>query len=245
MRGLAVGIVVVAAACGRMSFDAQRLDASSDGSISDDGSGTDAFVAPVPGCVVGETAGPFTSDFGQGVPSFGSIYELPPAQMDVFESQLRGRPAMDPGSTVYAGFEAAVGDYRERRAFVQIPTMVNTTSCAQVAFVIQDDDIERYAELAQACGQLQAIMWVGSTDTVLADIAYNPALHRWWGLRARAGTLTFEVSSDGMTWTTIATTSTPTYFDDAYVELSSGTYQMESMAIGEARFDDLFDCLAQ
>jgi len=70
-------------------------------------------------------------------------------------------------------------------------------------------------------------------------------MHRWWGLRAHAGTLTFEVSSDGITWAPFATTATPAYFDDAYLELSAGTYQMESMAVGEARFDDLFDCLVQ
>lgn len=239
MRGLAVGIVVLAAACGRMGFDAQPSDASSDGSA------IDAFVAPVPGCGAGETAGPFTTDFGQGVPPFGSIYELAPARMDVFAGQLRGRPAMDPGPTVYAGFEAMVADYRERRAFVQIPTMVNTASCAQVSFVIKDDDVERYAELAQDCGQLRAILWVGTTDTLLIEVTYDATLHRWWGLRARAGTLTFEVSSDGITWLTLATTATPTYFDDAYLELSSGTFQMESMAVGEARFDDLFDCLTQ
>lgn len=239
MRGLAVGIVVVAAACGRMSFDAQRLDASADGAAGD------AFVAPVPGCVAGETPGPFTTDFEQGVPPFGSIYELAPAQMDVFEGQLRGRPVMDPGDTVYAGFEVIVADYRERRAFVQIPMMVNTATCAQAAFNIQDDDVERYAEMAQDCGQLQAILWVGTTPDVLAAETYDPVMHRWWQMRARAGTLTFEVSADGIAWAPFATTSTPVYFDDAYVELSAGTYQMESMAVGEARFDDLFDCLAQ
>ena len=125
MRGLAVGIIVVAAACGRMSFDAQPSDAAADGSATD--ASTDAFVAPVPGCIAGETLGPFMSDFAQ-VPSFGSIYAISPAQMDVFQGQLRGRPAMAPGAVVYAGFEAAVADSRERSAFVQIPTMVNTES---------------------------------------------------------------------------------------------------------------------
>jgi hypothetical protein len=236
MRALALGIVVVAAACGRMSFDALPLD----------GSATDTVVAPlVPGCIAGETPGPFTSDFEQGVPAFGTIYELPPAQMDVFQGQLRGQPAMDPGSNVYAGFEASVTDYRERRAFVQIPTMVNTASCAQVSINIQDDDTTQFAELAQDCGDLQATLWVGSTPTVLANVTYNPMLHRWWQLRAHAGTLTFEVSADGITWAPFATTTTPSYFDDAYIELSAGTYQMESMAPGEARFDDLFDCFAQ
>lgn len=245
MRTFAVGIVVVAAACGRMSFDTLSSDASAIDGSETDGSATDAFLATVPGCIAGETAGPFTSDFGAGVPSFGSIYQLGAAQMDVFQGQLRGRPAMDPGANVYAGFEAAVADYRERRAFVQIPTMVNTASCAQVSFNIQDDDVTQYAEFTQECGQLEAILWVGATPTDLATVTYNPTLHRWWGLRAHAGTLVFEVSSDGIAWTPFATTSTPAYFDDVYLELSTGTYQMESLAVGESRFDDLFDCFAQ
>jgi hypothetical protein len=242
LRAFVVGFVVVTAACGRMGFDAQGMGAAADAS---DAPGTDAFVAPVPGCIAGETPGPFTSDFEMGVPSFGSIYELGAAQMDVFQGQLRGQPVMAPGANVYAGFETTVADYRERRAFAQIPTMVNTATCAQVSFNIQDDDIVQYVELTQDCGQLHAYLWVGATPTVLADVTYNPTLHRWWQVRAHAGTLTFEVSADGIGWTQLATTATPAYFDDAYLELSAGTYQMESLPVGEARFDDLFDCFAQ
>lgn len=165
--------------------------------------------------------------------------------MDVFENQLRGRPAMAPGMTVYAGFEAQVADYRERRAFAQIPVMVNTATCAQVSFNLQDDDVTQYAEFTQECGKLEAILWIGSTPTLLAQTAYNPSTHRWWQLRAHAGTLAFEFSSDGITWSPFASTPTPTYFDDVYLELAAGTYQMETMTIGEARFDDLVDCFAQ
>lgn len=222
--------MVVAAGCGRLSFDASDAMTGLDGSL------------PIPGCVGGEAAGPFITDFSQGVPAFGAIYETSPAQMDVFQGQLRGRPGASPGSTVYAGLELDIADYRERRVFVQVPTMLAVTGCGQVAVVIQDDDLMQYAELSQSCGMVEALLYVGSTPTVLAQLAYDAAAHRWWQLSARAGTLTFEVSADGVLWTEIASTSTPAYFDDAYVELSAGTYQLETV-IGEARFDDLFDCL--
>jgi hypothetical protein len=249
MRALFVGNVVIGAACGRMSFDEYPRDAAA-GAVADadadamatDALDPDAFVAPAPGCKSPELPGPYSTNFDQGVPPWGSIYQLGAAQMDVFQGQLRGRPAMDPGMTVYAGFQAGIADYRERRVFVEIPTMVNTASCAQVSFNIQDDDATRYAEFTQECGMLEAFLWVGSTPTTLATTSYNPTMHRWWQLRAQAGTLYFEVSSDGITWMPFASTPTPAYFNDVYLELATGTYQMESMTLGESRFDNLFDC---
>ncbi|MBL9013389.1 MAG: hypothetical protein JNL83_04385 [Myxococcales bacterium] len=229
---------MAAGGCGRVAFD-PAITPGDGGSDTSDGSDGPP---PVPRCGPGETAGPFTTDFENGVPMFGSIYEIAPARMDVFAGQLRGRPAMAPGSNTYAGFEATVGDYRSRRAFVEIPTMVNTSGCAQVAIVIQDDDVVRYAELAQSCNLVEAMTWAGTTQTVHGSAPYDAALHRWWQLRSEAGTLSFELSPDGVSWTTLAAIPTPAYFDDAYLELSAGTYMLETQPIGEARFDNLYDC---
>jgi len=225
MRALLVGTVVIAAACGRISFDEHPRDAA-EGSVADatltDAVQSDAFVAPVPGCMAPETPGPYITNFEQGVPSWASIYQTAPAQMNIFQGQPRGQPAMTPGNTVYAGFEAPAADQPEPRVFLPDPTMVNTASCAQVSFNIQDDDVTQYAEFTQECGKLEAIMWIGTTPTVLAMTTYNPTLHRWWQQRAHAGMLYFEVSSDGITWSPFAMTTTPAYFIDANPEPPSG-----------------------
>ena len=232
------GLLLITVACGRVGFEPATRDGQVDGVTGEDG------VVLRPGCEPAETPGPYTNDFEQGVPAWASIYEISPARMDLFEGALRGRPGTDPGPEVFAGFEVMVADHRERRAFVQVPQMVNLAGCAKVSLVIQDDDAVQYAEVSQSCGVLEALTWVGGTRTEHAIIPYDPVGDRWWQLRAQAGTLHFEVSPDGLRWTTYASTPTPAYFDDAYLELSVGTYQLEAAPIGEARFDDLFDCLA-
>ena len=213
-----------------MNFDAERSDATST---------PDATMI---GCSANEVAGTFASDFTT-MPAWGAIYETSPARMDVFEGTLRGRPGTAPGSSVYAGLEATPEDYRARRAFVQLPTMLATSGCAQAALVVQDDDtVGDFIEISQSCGQLEALSFIGDSPTVLATAPYSAQDHRWWQIRSD-GTMTYlETSPDGATWTALGETPTPSYFADAYLELSAGTYQLESLT-GEVRFDDLFDCL--
>lgn len=240
-------LCLAALGCGRVGFgppagdgspgqaDAGgEVDAAADASI-------DALVSPA--CMVLETAGPFTTDFAQGAPTWGAIYQTAPAQMDVDAGSLRGRPGVTTG-TVYAGMEMPVGDYRTRRVFVEVPTMLNTAGCAQAAFVIEDDDVvDEFVEISQSCGMIELSRWSGSTQTLVTTIPYDPVAHRWWQLRMQGGTLHGEVSPDGLTWIELGALAVPAYFDDVFVELSAGTYALEAAPIGEARFDNLTDCL--
>lgn len=230
---------LVAIGCGRVGFAPLAGDGAP-GSV-DAGAQVDALERPACGPL--ETPGPYTTDFAQGVPSWASIYQTAPAQMDVDTGSLRGRPGVTAG-TVYAGLELPVGDYRARRVFVELPTMLNTAGCAQASFVIQDDDVvDEFVEIAQSCGMIELSRWSGATQTQVANLPYDPVAHRWWQLRMQGGMLHGEASPDGLAWTELGALTVPAYFDDVYVELSAGTYALETAPIGEVRFDELTDCL--
>lgn len=44
---------------------------------------------------------------------------------------------------------------------------------------------------------------------VYAEIPYDPVAHRWWRIRERDGTTYWEVSSEGFSWTVLASAPNP------------------------------------
>lgn len=52
-------------------------------------------------------------------------------------------------------------------------------------------------------GMLQAIVEKGGLDTTLTEVAYNSTTHAWLALRESSGTIYWEYSSDGSSWSTL------------------------------------------
>ncbi|HEX8702098.1 MAG TPA: vanadium-dependent haloperoxidase [Myxococcaceae bacterium] len=52
-------------------------------------------------------------------------------------------------------------------------------------------------------GKLSCIQIIGGTTTTLAIVPYDAVNHRWWQFREFGGTIFWEVSSDGQSWTTL------------------------------------------
>jgi hypothetical protein len=68
---------------------------------------------------------------------------------------------------------------------------------------------------------------------------YQETQHRYWRVRERMGTLTFETSGDGMGWMMFYEMPVPATaeMDKVVVTLSAGTFQNQVPTPGEARFD--------
>jgi hypothetical protein len=73
--------------------------------------------------------------------------------------------------------------------------------------------------------------------TLLAYIPYDPSVHRWLRLRERAGTINYEASGDGSTWTPIATADTPPNMASVTLEIAAGAFQAKPSP-GFAVFDN-------
>jgi membrane-associated phospholipid phosphatase len=65
---------------------------------------------------------------------------------------------------------------------------------------------------------------VAGANTSITVIPYDAAAHRWVRLRENSGTLYYEVSSDGTTWSEIARTPTPFSLASVTLEIAAGAF---------------------
>jgi hypothetical protein len=239
VRRCLLALAALAAGCGRIGF-ASSADAAS----SDAAPGDAAVDGPRSGCTSGETAGVATSDFAAGAPSWSAPYATAPTVVDYLEGQMRVRPGLTNNPDAYGGIAGPVADYTNHRVFVHVPTMFNTAGCAQASLLVADDAVSgTYFELDQSCGMLTVHHWIAGADNRRASIPYDSSAHAWWQIRITAAQTYFEASRDAVTWSVIASDATPAFATHAYVDLGAGTYQLESLPIGEVRYDDLGECV--
>jgi hypothetical protein len=90
------------------------------------------------------------------------------------------------------------------------------------------------AQVLVEAGQLYAAILNTADEDRLAQIAYDPAIHKRWRLREAGGQLYWEWSTDGDTWSELHHQAVP--FDPRYVyaSLVAGEYATAN----QARFDD-------
>jgi hypothetical protein len=101
---------------------------------------------------------------------------------------------------------------------VDVPQMVDTSVNGFASFNIQQDD-KNDVEILQQKGYI--FFAKGKTD--VASMPYDPVQQRWWQLREAGGTLYYETSPDGTSWTQRAMTATPTWATTARLLLSAGS----------------------
>lgn len=134
----------------------------------------------------------------------------------------------------YSGYDSSWKyDLRNSRVFIEVPQTTSVATHAQTDFqVIGGNDA---FTIVEEFGTLTAEKFVGAAQTTLGATPYSPTQHRWWQIRESAGTLYFEASADGVTFTQFATAPTPSWAPAVDVVLEAGAYQTETNP-GSARF---------
>ncbi|MFF8953892.1 LamG domain-containing protein [Streptomyces sp. NPDC014940] len=74
-------------------------------------------------------------------------------------------------------------------------------------------------------GQLRALSEVGSTDPSPTILTYNPIDHAWLRIRESSGTVYFETSSDGYTWTVRRSLPTPAWVGSDQVQVQFAAFR--------------------
>jgi len=139
----------------------------------------------------------------------------------------------------WCGYETApVYDACDGRIELEIasPLDVPDTDMSLVLSFPSED-----VELSIECwdGMLRMFERVGANTPMTTAITYNPGPHRWWRIRESAGTLSWETSPNGSSWTAHATR--PTDFDcgTAYVIFAAGVWDTWTGGATEAAIDNV------
>jgi hypothetical protein len=218
-------VVGLASACGRIGFDDRSgADAGGDAGNSTP-CGTTLVLADT---FSGSTPDPQWYPFSHG---------------GVTPSQSGGElvitlPATTAGGSNYGGYDSARRfDLRGSRTFVEVNQTVSTAGNAQTDFQVDGPKGEALS-VSEEAGMLFATVSNGSSTSTLGSMPYDAVAQRWWQLRESQGTVYFETSPDGVTFTAFAMTPTPAFAPFVDVLLDAGTYQAET-STGVARFANL------
>jgi hypothetical protein len=124
---------------------------------------------------------------------------------------------------------------------VEVPQMLDTNSGATAALYLVADPTH-YLAITQVDGVLNA-EWDLNGQAVATDVGavYDPVADRWWRISEASGTVTFEVSADGVAFASLATVASPPWIDD--IEIALGGYSDGVIPHGTVKFDNLDDKL--
>jgi hypothetical protein len=227
----ALVVVGLVAACGRIGFPDRSGDAGA-GDTADTGDaggstlcGTTLVLADA---FSGTTPGPQWYPFSHGgvTPAQGSG-EL-----------VITLPATTAAGSNYGGYDSARRfDLRGSRTFVEVNQTVSAAGHAQTDFSADGPKGESLS-VSEEAGMLYATFYNGMSTTTLGSMPYDPVAHHWWQMRESQGTVYFETSPDGVTFTPFAMTPTPAFAPFVDVLMDSGTYQAET-STGVGRFANL------
>jgi hypothetical protein len=243
MRRGSIMLLACVMACGRVSFEPIALDADGN-TVTVDGRSVDPALdaARLAGCAGLEMSGQFTNNFDSGRPTVFTIYENAPARVS-FDS---GRGKVIPGTSdmpAYAGVFSAPQNLTERRIFIEAVRVNNVNTIGESIFTINNPDLANtFINFAEVAGSLLVRSFDQGVRNDLRDVVYQPALHRWWQIKETSGTVFFQASANGITWTTIYSLPTPSWWVRAEILFSCGTTTAETQAMGEFHFDNMFDC---
>jgi hypothetical protein len=139
----------------------------------------------------------------------------------------------------YGGIGTATAyDLRDSQVSVELVRPLRNTAGAETYVVVLAASGDRVTFKVQQgllyCSRQAA---GAPSATRLAQVAYDPAAHRWMRIREQLGVMYFEHSGDGCAWTVLASLPTPFNVSAVEVEVAAGTFQAVP-APGVAIFDN-------
>jgi hypothetical protein len=137
-----------------------------------------------------------------------------------------------------AGFQSALLDATNSFAYVKVTEVGSVSTNAKTMLVLELDS-NNSVQIVQRNGSLHFYKYVAGIETdVVSAITYNSSTHAWWRIRENSGTTYWDTSSDGVTWTNMASTANPIAMTSVKIGLYGTTYQAETSP-GIARFDNV------
>jgi len=136
-----------------------------------------------------------------------------------------GRVEMRLGPNIadnWAGYVATnVLELKEDRVFVEVPVAPVYDSNAILLLWTSTAKTDG-PSIEWEANKLMIRRRINGIISELANVPYNAVAQRWWQIRERSGTLYWEVSPDGVTWTVLHQIATPAQ-TTALITLAAGT----------------------
>lgn len=109
-----------------------------------------------------------------------------------------------------AGYQSsATYDLTGDGVSINVDTMVSTSVSATAALTLFDNaDVTTWVRIAQLSGTLYFQKNLAAGTTTLASVSYSSSTHKYWRIRESAGTIFFDTSSNGTSWTNRASVTT-------------------------------------
>jgi hypothetical protein len=222
------------AACGRLGFGHVPDGAGGDGAGASDGA---ADVLPpadaLPPCVPLA----ISDNFDDGVmASFWLLLANNPVNVAETGGQLQIMLATAGGAHFGGYYTSPTYDLRDHCITVTYVTVPANQPMTEMDFSVMNAGSTLGTGFSFHNGVMDPYENLGTYQS-LGGVPYDPALHKVMRYREDAGTMTWEVSPDGVTFHVVATHATPFDVSAIYVLLQAGTYGSEPSP-GNAAFDN-------
>jgi len=134
----------------------------------------------------------------------------------------------------------SVYSLRNSQAWVKVGEVVGSQGNVNNQFSLQRDWNNALTWWYEN-GRLHAMYFVNGQQTTLTSLTYSPSIHVWWRIREAFGTVYWDTSTDGTSWTTQASVSSSRLFsiDAVNIVLAARTWASGSPEPGTARYSNL------
>jgi hypothetical protein len=146
-------------------------------------------------------------------------------------------PHLSNGASANYLYSLTTYDLTDSEIRVELVRAPRANSPTQVRVLVRPNDYTVYLALYMQGGALYVNHSVNGTGVNRRVASYDPALHRWLRLREAHGTIYYETSPDGNTWSTLDSYATPFDVSSVILELASTLSTTEPSA-GTVVFDN-------
>ncbi|MER5601515.1 hypothetical protein [Streptomyces sp. NPDC002265] len=159
---------------------------------------------------------------------------------DIAEADGRARVPCTTGYAAYATASAYSLASAQVACRVHPPAAGGATdeALAEVLVLSGTGGTDAGFSLNAVTGTLRLVSRTGYADPAEVALTYSPSDHAWVRLRESAGSLYWETSADGVTWTTRRTAASPAWVSGTALELVLAAHRGSGLD-DFAEFDDL------